>query len=62
MRRSQALARDDHLDDDELPSTDTLVQAASSSTRGLPTDADEIGRDPECGDQKFHARDADSSP
>jgi len=44
-----------------MPSTDTLVQDAGTSARRLPIDADEIGHDPEYGDQKFHARDADSS-
>jgi len=61
MRRSQALAKDDHLNSDERPSSDTLVQVAGTWNRRSPIDADEIVRDPEYGGQKLRARDADSA-
>merc|ERR1719387_171136 len=75
MRRSQALAKEDHFNSEETPSTDNFVQLASrkahkgkslrSSKRKLPgmdDDDDEEGGDGfEYGDREFHARDADSS-
>merc|ERR1719327_1774289 len=73
MRRSQALAKEDHFNSEETPSTDSFFQRSSShkkkarvSKRKLPgmddDDDDEDGGDGfEYGDREFHARDADSS-
>merc|ERR1740127_421844 len=74
MRRSQALAKEDHFNSEETPSTDNFVQLAShkahrvkkahSSARKLPgmdDDDDDSGDGYEYGDREFHARDADSS-
>jgi hypothetical protein len=69
MRRSQALAKEDHFNSEETPSTDNFVQLASahtgrkvkSSRRKLPGMDDDDGDGYEYGDREFHARDADSS-
>lgn len=69
MRRSQALAREDHFNSEETPSTDSFVQLASAHTgkkvkawkRKLPGMDDDDGDGYEYGDKEFHARDADSS-
>jgi hypothetical protein len=57
MRRSQALAKEDHFNSEETPSTDNFLQIASKHK--LPVDDDSDGY--EYGDKEFHARDADSS-
>merc|ERR1719379_2958102 len=61
MRRSQALAKEDHFNSEETPSTDNFLQLVSSKKQHkLPSDDDE-GDGYEYGDKEFHARDADSS-
>merc|ERR1719387_1983202 len=74
MRRSQALAKEDHFNSEETPSTDSFVQLSTQAKRtargkalkkklpGMDDDDDEDGGDGfEYGDREFHARDADSS-
>merc|ERR1719388_729263 len=68
MRRERALAKEDHFNSEETPSTDNFVQLASHKThskRKLPgmddDDDDDSGDGYEYGDREFHARDADSS-
>merc|ERR1719387_3214173 len=74
MRRSQALAKEDHFNSEETPSTDSFVQLSTQAKRtargkalkkklpGMDDDDDEEGGDGfEYGDREFHARDADSS-
>jgi hypothetical protein len=74
MRRSQALAKEDHFNSEETPSTDNFVQLGSHTARksqktlaskrklpGMDDDDDDGGDGFEYGDREFHARDADSS-
>merc|ERR1719343_938994 len=68
MRRSQALAKEDHFNSEETVSTDNFLQLAKSRTnkKGKASKSKFPGDDDddegyEYGDKEFHARDADSS-
>merc|ERR1719412_3462554 len=61
MRRSQALAKEDHFNSEDTPSTDNFVQLSAHATRQRLPEDEEDEPEFEYGDKEFHARDADSS-
>merc|ERR1719361_3091292 len=57
---SAALAKEDHFNSEDTPSTDNFLQLSAHSRKKLPED-EEDEPEFEYGDKEFHARDADSS-